>query len=51
MCTVIFEVLTIVVLILEMFLFIALISEIKGIDRALNNYVNNLLQEDGDYEE
>ena len=51
MCTVIFEVLTIVVLILEMFLFIALISEIKGIDRALNNYVNNLLQEDGDDEE
>ena len=51
MCTVIFEVLTIAVLILEMFLFIALISEIKGIDRALNNYVNNLLQEDGDYEE
>ena len=51
MCTVIFEVLTVAVLILEMFLFIALISEIKGIDRALNNYVDNLLQEDGDYEE
>ena len=51
MCTVIFEVLTIVVLILEMFLFIALISEIKGIDRTLNHYVDNLLQEDGDYEE
>lgn len=51
MCTVIFEVLTIVVLILEMFLFIALISEIKVIDRALNHYVDNLLQEDGDYEE
>lgn len=51
MCTVIFEVLTVVVLILEMFLFIALISEIKGIDRALNHYVDNLLQEDGDYEE
>ena len=28
-----------------------LIGEIKGIDRALNNYVDNLLQEDGDDEE
>lgn len=47
MCTVIFEVLTIVVLILEMFLFIALISEIKGIDRAINHF----LEEDDDDEE
>ena len=47
MCTVIFEVLTIAVLILEMFLFIALIGEIKRIDRAINHF----LQEGGDYEE
>ena len=51
MCTVIFEALTVAVLILEMFLFVALIGEIKGIDRAINHYVDNLLQEDGDDEE
>ena len=51
MCTLIFEVLTVVVLILEMFLFVALFSEIKGIDRAIDHYVDNLLQEDGDDEE
>ena len=51
MCTLIFEVLTVAVLILEMFLFIALFSEIKGIDRAIDHYVDNLLQEDGDDEE
>ena len=47
MCTVIFEVLTVAVLILEMFLFIALIGEIKETDRAINHF----LQEDDDDEE